>query len=372
MLEKRTSGRLVRPSVAVDGRAFRGWTATQAGDRSVARMLGLQFIAAAILAGLMIALPDTEGRAFLGAIAVAGLLTGLFLRFSPMAGEGTVDNGITAAILLITGAVMTVHPLGLSPVLYLWPLVLSAYYASPGRLAGNMTLAGVSFVFALATTANTNLPILAFALCAAVATGVVLVVRGLRSKVAALYVELEELASRDELTGALTLEAFQRAVKAWVGGGDRRHGESSLLLLEIDNFDEIVTERGHGAGDEMLSHTAAIVQSVIRETDAVGRLGGQQFGVLLPATSGPLSLGTAERIRAAVARRSEECGIRFTVSLGATGGNSFNDAWIAAQRALSLAIMSGRDRVVSAETETQSHAQYDHEDPRGDAFPQVA
>lgn len=210
--------------------------------------------------------------------------------------------------------------------------------------------------------------VLVLALLVTVTAGVAVAVR-LRATITRLRAELEELAARDGLTGALTRVAFERAFAAWVGDGLRRNAESSLLLLNIDRFDEINGEHGHEAGNQVLAQVVKIVKDVIRETDAVGRVAGGQFGVLLPATGGDQALGTAERIRFAVARRSEECGVRFTTSIGVTGGHSFRDAWGAAERALTLAQSAGHDRVVLAETETQAEPQTD---PGGQRLTQVS
>lgn len=353
------SRRLLRPIPDVDGPAKRGWTATQPGRRAAAHTLGWQFLILATLAGAVAtgAPQAVSHTGYLYGIAAAAFGTGVYLRFSLDAGERSIDRSVTAAILLVSGTVMVTRPMELTPLLLLWPLLLSAHFALPRRLATNAALALITFGFALATTADAAHPIASFAIFSVIAIGATVAYRRVRAEAARLFGELEEFSSRDALTGALNRPAFERAFSAWVGNGMNRRLESSLLLLDIDGFARLNAEHGHQAGDAALRHLSRIVYDCIRETDAFGRLEGEDFGLLFPATSGADALVAAERIRAAVAERSIAAGAGFTVSIGVTGGHAFSDPWAAAERALSLAKGAGSNRVVLAETETQAETE---------------
>lgn len=352
-----TARRLLRPIPQLDGPTRRAWAATQPENRHAAHQLGVQFLVAAALAGLtaQFAPNSVSSPGYLFGIAAAALLIGVYLRFSLHAGELSIDRSITAAILLVFGVVCIARPLGLTPMLYLWPLLLSAHYALPGRLVANGVLAAVTFLFSIATVAETATPITSAVIFAVIATGATISYRRVRTKVAQLFGELEELSSHDPLTGALTSDAFSRAFDAWVGNGLNRRLESSLLLVDVDDFAAINRAHGHEAGDAALRHLASIVYGQIRETDAFGRIDGEEFGLLFPATSGEEAMVAAERIRAAVAEQSAQCGAKFTISIGVTGGHAFSDPWAAAARALHLAKSAGANRVVLAETETESY-----------------
>ncbi len=353
------SRRLLRPIPDLDGPTKRAWTATQPGRRSAAHHLGWQFlIAATIAAAVATGAPDSVSNAgYLYGIAAAAFGFGVYLRFAMDAGELAIDRSITAAILLVSGTVMIARPMELTPMLLLWPLLLSAHFALPGRLATNAALALITFGFAAATTAQTHTPIASVAIFTVISLGATLAYRRVRAEAARLFGELEEFSSRDALTGALNRAAFERAFSAWVGNGMNRRLESSLLLLDVDGFQRLNLQHGHEAGDAALRHLAQIVYECIRETDAFGRLEGEDFGLLFPATSGPEALVAAERIRAAVAERTHAAGAGFTVSIGVTGGHAFSDPWAAAERALSLAKAAGSNRVVLAETETQAETE---------------
>lgn len=349
---------MLRPIPDLDGRTRRAWSATQPGNRRAAHQIGLQFLVAASAAALaaQFAPGHVSVPGYLFGIAACSFGIGIYLRFSLHAAELSIDRSITAAILLVAGTVMIARPTGLTPLLYLWPLLLSAHYALPGRLATNCALALLTFGFSVMTVADTDAPVAALAIFTVIAGGSTIAYRRVRTKVAELFGELEELSSHDPLTGALTADAFERAFGAWVGNGLNRRLESSLLLIDVDNFDAVNRAHGHEAGDAALRHLATIVYDCIRETDAFGRIEGEEFGLLFPATSGPEAVVAAERIRAAVAERSAQCGARFTISIGVTGGHAFSDPWAAAARALQLAKSAGANRVVLAETETEAEA----------------
>lgn len=350
--------RLLRPIPDLDGRTRRAWSATQPSSARATHQLGLQFLVASVAAaGVAQFAPGAVSNAgYLFGIAAAAFGIGIYLRFSLHAAELSIDRSITGAILLVAGTVLISRPVGLTPILYLWPLLLSAHYALPGRLATNAALALLTFAFSLATIADTDTPFASLVLVSVIAGGATLAYRKVRAKVAELFGELEELSSHDPLTGALTADAFERAFGAWVGNGLNRRLESSLLLIDVDHFDAVNQAHGHDAGDAALRHLATIVYDCIRETDAFGRIDGEEFGLLFPATSGPEAVVAAERIRAAVAERSAQCGAQFTISIGVTGGHAFSDPWAAASRALQLAKSAGANRVVLAETETEAEA----------------
>ncbi|MBJ7471366.1 MAG: GGDEF domain-containing protein, partial [Solirubrobacteraceae bacterium] len=302
--------RLLRPIPELDGRTRRAWSATQPADRPATHQIGLQFLVAAAAAGFaaQFAAPYVSTPGYLFGIAAAALGIGIYLRFSLHAGELSIDRSITAAILLVAGTVMVARPTGLTPMLYLWPLLLSAHYALPGRLATNGALALITFCLSVATVADTRTPVASLLIFVVVSVGATVAYRRVRTKVAELFGELEELSSHDPLTGALTAEAFERAFGAWVGNGLNRRLESSLLLVDVDHFAAVNEAHGHEAGDAALRHLSTIVYDCIRETDAFGRIDGEEFGLLFPATSGPEAMVAAERIRAAVAERSAQCG----------------------------------------------------------------
>jgi diguanylate cyclase (GGDEF)-like protein len=165
-----------------------------------------------------------------------------------------------------------------------------------------------------------------------------------------IHREFEYIASHDSLTGTLTrralLQAAEHEMQRW-----QRYGQGfSLLLLDIDHFKRINDQHGHLTGDRVLVAFAGVVQHLLRSSDRLGRYGGEEFMVLLPATDAATALAVAERMRAAVAEHPGPPGC--TTSIGVTcvqARDSNFEALIArADAALYQAKGEGRNRVVAA------------------------
>ena len=163
---------------------------------------------------------------------------------------------------------------------------------------------------------------------------------------------INELAIRDELTGAHNRRYVLELVEKEKERSDRSGCEFCVCLFDIDFFKRINDAYGHAAGDAVLRAFAAAVQGEIRNCDAFGRYGGEEFLLMLPETPAPDALALAERIRAVIeALRSNhgEHVIAATVSIGVAAyrlGEPVAHAIVRADEALYLAKASGRNRVL--------------------------
>lgn len=168
---------------------------------------------------------------------------------------------------------------------------------------------------------------------------------------------LRQLATRDSLTGACNRRQFLELAAREVDRAGRYVRPVSLLMLDIDRFKRINDTHGHPAGDEVLRALVACAGRSLRRTDVLGRVGGEEFAVLLPETEAPDALRIAERIRAdveglAVPYEGKE--LRLTVSIGhaqTRGGRSLEELLKLADDALYEAKRTGRNRVVAAPAE---------------------
>ncbi|MBU1690138.1 MAG: sensor domain-containing diguanylate cyclase, partial [Gammaproteobacteria bacterium] len=96
---------------------------------------------------------------------------------------------------------------------------------------------------------------------------------------------------------------------------------ASLLMLDLDHFKRINDSYGHATGDAALKHFAALMQKDLRETDLVGRLGGEEFAILMPGASLDDAVARAERLRKLIESdhfHHEGMDIQYTVSIGLT------------------------------------------------------
>jgi len=109
--------------------------------------------------------------------------------------------------------------------------------------------------------------------------------------------KLEYQASYDELTGLLNRRAFESQLKkAWVNGTAAKK-QSFLMFMDLDQFKVVNDTSGHSAGDQLLRAVSEVIEDNVRGNDVVGRLGGDEFGVVLWECPPDVALRIAEKIR---------------------------------------------------------------------------
>ena len=126
-------------------------------------------------------------------------------------------------------------------------------------------------------------------------------------------------------------------------------------MLDLDKFKVINDTYGHDGGDKVLQCFAATLRQSLRATDIPGRLGGEEFGVLLPNTTGAAATALGERLRQAVEEAQcqyQDNILRITVSIGVSefdsGAPDFATVLLKADNALYLAKTRGRNQVVNS------------------------
>jgi diguanylate cyclase (GGDEF)-like protein/PAS domain S-box-containing protein len=165
--------------------------------------------------------------------------------------------------------------------------------------------------------------------------------------------QLEKLVLTDALTGLATRRHFIAAAEREIAACRRAGGELSLLVLDVDHFKRVNDDHGHAVGDSVLVQLGATARSVLRQADLAGRIGGEEFGVLLPQTGARGAHEIAERLRAAVAATPAGAAggrpVSFTVSIGVAtlepGDESLAALMDRADQAMYQAKREGRDRV---------------------------
>ena len=162
--------------------------------------------------------------------------------------------------------------------------------------------------------------------------------------------EMKAIATHDGLTGCLNRGAFLDLLDDEFNRARRYRRPLSVLVVDVDGFKEINDSLGHQAGDETLRALAASLVASVRTTDAVGRIGGDEFAVLLLESGAEEAVANGERLTAAA--RNSPGPTPVTISIGAatrTGGLDEPDALLGrADAALYGAKAAGRDCVVSA------------------------
>lgn len=169
---------------------------------------------------------------------------------------------------------------------------------------------------------------------------------------------LAGLAHTDSLTGILNRRRFCELAGEELARAHRRQQDTALLMIDLDHFKAINDRLGHAGGDVVLRHFVHVARDLIRQRDLFGRMGGEEFAVLLPQTDVAGAEALAQRLLQRVLAqpaRAEAEQVVVTASIGVavvpgdvSAGASIESAMLQADRALYRAKALGRNRVALA------------------------
>jgi diguanylate cyclase (GGDEF)-like protein len=175
--------------------------------------------------------------------------------------------------------------------------------------------------------------------------------------------ELQALATTDPLTGLSNRRQFLARLTEEFGRVQRFGRTSSVLMLDLDRFKRINDTYGHAAGDAALKHFAALIVNALRKIDTAGRLGGEEFAIILPGADATAARISAERLCEIVAKTPFMYGgnvIPLAVSIGIASTDAHDSApdvvLARADKALYRAKGNGRNRVELAKGDIALHA----------------
>jgi two-component system cell cycle response regulator len=173
--------------------------------------------------------------------------------------------------------------------------------------------------------------------------------------------DLYRLATTDELTGLANRRSFLAGLEDEATRALRYPGQRvSLAILDVDHFKRVNDTYGHPIGDATLREVSAVCKGLFRKVDLVGRIGGEEFATLLPATVLDDAALVCDRLRQQVAEteiRAGETPFRVTISVGIaefTPGETTAQLLARADHALYAAKTGGRNRIALAASETGS------------------
>lgn len=164
--------------------------------------------------------------------------------------------------------------------------------------------------------------------------------------------KLTEVNTLDDLTGCYNRRHFLELMQHHRGMAERGQYTFTVCAAELDKFDELTEQYGTAKAEEILTLTASIVKSAVREIDSVARIEGAQFGIILPGATEVESVTIVSRVNQLISQIqvSEEDPIEVTASAGVaeyTDSGENDDHYGRAVRALNYAIEQGRNRVAA-------------------------
>lgn len=168
--------------------------------------------------------------------------------------------------------------------------------------------------------------------------------------------KMQDRSKRDTMTGLLVRRAFEsRVMKMLDENSDRRHA-LTMIVADIDHFKSVNDTFGHQAGDAAIAAFGALISDTVRDTDTCGRVGGEEFCILVWNCDANQALGLAERLRRAFGEMEFAAlgkSVRLTASFGVAqwrDGEGYGKLFARADKALYEAKENGRNRVAGERT----------------------
>ncbi len=162
---------------------------------------------------------------------------------------------------------------------------------------------------------------------------------------------LRNLSMVDGLTGAMSRRAFRAEGERMFNLANRHGHRLTCAVFDIDHFKSVNDRNGHAIGDAVLSAVVATCRGNLRGSDVIGRIGGEEFGILLPHTDLANGIAVLEKARAAIGAaviNTPSGPIRVTASFGGASflpGHRFDDTLHNADLAMYSAKEAGRNKV---------------------------
>lgn len=165
---------------------------------------------------------------------------------------------------------------------------------------------------------------------------------------------MRRLAITDQLTGVFNRRGFEEQSRKMFSLAKQKKMPITIVVADIDHFKSINDSYGHGVGDEAIKSFADLLQMGIRESDVLGRVGGEEFVILLPNTELESAIKLVERVREEVATTPVQCekeNITMTASFGVAqfgvNAHSMREILANADGALYQAKNAGRNQVIA-------------------------
>ena len=322
------------------------------------RSLGCLFLAGGLLALLSLAFPLSPdawipGVVVLGGSAVAAGLA--MLAAGPRIPDRLMSPSLAFGTVLVTlGVVTNRDSTSVYALFYVW-VGFEAYFFLPRRHAvGHIALIAVAYAWALAAAgdpADDQEARWLLTMGTVVTAG--LLAGALNDRAERLIERLADAARTDPLTELLNRRGFEERLQIELARAQRSGLPVSVIVGDIDHFKLVNDRHGHRAGDDTLKAFARIALQAKRLADDMGRIGGEEFALVLPDTDEHGALLLAERIRR-VTRDVQSITVSFGVATFPKHERTPDGLLHKADQALYLAKQLGRDRSVIYSDEVAS------------------
>lgn len=236
-------------------------------------------------------------------------------------------------------------------VLYLWIALYAGYFFTRAQMIGQLVVIAACYAATLLVISPGEVGFTRWFITVGMVSVAACVVHVLSRRNDRLMGELFDAARTDMLTGLLNRQGFDERFERELARARRTGEPLALVLADIDSFKELNDRDGHPAGDAALRAVGARAREIIRHTDVVARIGGDELAAILPAADIRVAFAIAERLRNAVAEIQDVSSQPLTMSFGVAAypehGGTCEMLVLTADRALYRAKGLGRNRSVA-------------------------
>jgi diguanylate cyclase (GGDEF)-like protein/putative nucleotidyltransferase with HDIG domain len=343
---------------------------TDFGPSLTARILATLFAAGATLALLTAALPHSAHAEVMAVLVIAGIayaVAALLHWRADWLDPRILPLALASGTTLITG-VAYFSAQNPSPLifLYLWVFLYSAYFFTTKVMA--LQIAYVAVAYGALLMARTDIEKAAGWWLVTMGTLAVaaLVIRVMRARVDLLIARLFEATRTDSLTRLANRHGFRELLDLELARARRREGRLTVIVGDLDHFEEVNDRSGHQVGDIALQRAARLLERGKRDVDAIARVGGGEFALVLPDTDQHGAFVICERLRSELHDEFAGEAVPITISFGVASyprqGETAAALLRAADEALKTAKWNGRDRTVLHNAAMRGAPERDAED----------
>lgn len=312
-------------------------------------------IAGGVLALLSIALTDSSAHPetptlVAGALAIA--LGSTLVTRPTLLPSWATPLLVAFGTLLITLATRTTGVEGMraadNEILYLIVVIYAFSFLSTPHAFVQLALVGGAYGWLLLERVPLAMASMRWGLTLGTLTLAGVLIRGLNRRLETLVAELDASARRDPLTGALNRRGLDERLGIELARARRTGEPLCVLTADLDGLKALNDRHGHGAGDEALELTVAVIGASLRDVDVLARTGGDEFVMVLPSCEPAVALDIAELLRRRLRERSARESWPVTLSAGVANAPPLpldpETLLAAADSALYRAKSLGRDR----------------------------
>jgi diguanylate cyclase (GGDEF)-like protein/putative nucleotidyltransferase with HDIG domain len=327
---------------------------TDFGPSLTARILATLFAAGATLALLTAALPHSAHAEVTAVLVIAGVayaVAALLHWRADWLDPRILPPALASGTTLITG-VAYFSAQNPSPLifLYLWVFLYSAYFFTAKAMALQIAYVAVAYGALLLTRAPAERALGWWLVGMGTLAVAALVIRVMRARVDLLIARLFEATRTDPLTRLANRHGFRELLDLELARARRREGRLTVVVGDLDHFKEVNDRSGHQVGDIALQRAARLLERGKRDVDAIARVGGGEFALVLPDTDQHGAFVICERLRSELHREFAGEAVPITISFGVASyprqGETAAALLRAADEALKTAKWNGRDRTV--------------------------